>query len=55
MGGLFAAHLARKGLIDFLFVDRTFSDLEEVPVYSMGLWAKWLLKVFTLWKSTDST
>mmetsp|Transcript_30098 Transcript_30098/g.29351 ORF Transcript_30098/g.29351 Transcript_30098/m.29351 type:complete len:111 (-) Transcript_30098:819-1151(-) len=31
MGGMVAAHLARKGLVDFLMVDRTFSSLESVP------------------------
>lgn len=55
MGGLIAAHLARKGLIDFLFADRTFSSLEEVPVYSMGNWAKWGLKIFAMWKETGGT
>lgn len=55
MGGLIATHLARKGLVDFLFTDRTFSSLDEVPVYSMGLWAKYAIKFFTLWKNLDST
>lgn len=55
MGGMIAAHLARKGLVDFLFVDRSFSSLEEVPVYSMGHWAKWGIKIFTMWKSMDAT
>jgi hypothetical protein len=55
MGGLVAAHLARKGLVDFLFADRTFSSLEEVPVYSMGVWAKWMIKIFARWKETDGT
>jgi esterase/lipase len=31
MGGMIAVHLARKNLVEFLFVDRTFSDLSEVP------------------------
>lgn len=56
MGGLIAAHLARKGLIDFLFVDRTFSALEDVPIYSMGgVWVKHAMRFFTMWKQTDST
>jgi hypothetical protein len=55
MGGLVAAHLARKGLVDFMFGDRTFSSLEEVPVYSMGAWAKWSVRLFTLWKDVDSS
>jgi hypothetical protein len=49
MGGMIATHLARRGLIDFLFVDRTFYDLQEVPVYSMGVWSKYALKFLTLW------
>jgi hypothetical protein len=49
MGGLIAAHLGRKGLVDFLFADRTFYSLEEVPIYTMGVWAKWAIKIFTLW------
>lgn len=55
MGGLIAAHLARKNLADFLFADRTFASLEEVPVYSMGAWAKWAIKIFALWKGCDAT
>jgi len=55
MGGMVATHLARKGLVDFLFVDRTFYDLQEVPVYSMGLWSKYALKFLTLWQGVDST
>lgn len=55
MGGLIAVHLARKGLVDFLFADRTFYSLEEVPVYSMGVWAKWAMKIFALWEDVDST
>lgn len=55
MGGLVAAHLARKGLVDFLFADRTFSSLEIVPVFTMGTWAKWCMKIFTLWKDSDAT
>ena len=55
MGGMIATHLARRGLIDFLFVDRTFYDLQEVPVYSMGVWSKYALKILTLWSGVDST
>ena len=55
MGGMVAAHLARKGLVDFLFVDRSFYDLQEVPVYSMGKWAKYALKFLTIWQGGDST
>ena len=55
MGGLVATHLARKGLVDFLFSDRTFYSLEAVPVYTMGAWAKWAIKIFTMWKEIDGT
>lgn len=55
MGGIVATHLARKGLVDFLFADRTFSSLDNVPIYNMGNWAKWGIKIFTLWKDLDST
>jgi hypothetical protein len=55
MGGLFASHLARKGLVDFVFADRTFFNLEIVPIYSMGSWARWAIKLFAMWKDMDST
>lgn len=55
MGGMIAIHLARKGLVDFMFADRTFYSLEEVPVYSLGSWAKWFTKIFAMWKDVDST
>ena len=54
MGGMFATHLARKGLVDFLFSDRSFSNLEDVPIYSMGLWAKWAIKIFSCWSKVDA-
>ena len=50
-----ACHLARKGLVDFMFADRTFYSLEEVPVYSMGSWAKYGMKAFSWWKDLDMT
>jgi hypothetical protein len=55
MGGMIAIHLARKGLVEFLFTDRTFFDLREVPIYSMGLWAKYAISLFTLWGNLDSS
>jgi hypothetical protein len=55
MGGMIASHLARKGLVDFLFADRTFSALDLVPIYSMGMWAYWGMKIFSLWKDLDQT
>jgi hypothetical protein len=55
MGGMVASYLARKGLVDFLFADRTFYDIQEVPVYSMGSWAKYAIKFLTLWRDLDSS
>ena len=55
MGGIIATHLARKGHVDFLFADRTFYDLQEVPIYSMCLWTKYAIKMFTLWTELDSS
>jgi hypothetical protein len=53
MGGMIAAHLARKNLVDFLLVDRSFKSLEDVPVYSMGgSWVKYAMRFFTGWPST---
>jgi alpha/beta superfamily hydrolase len=31
IGGLAASHLGRIGAVDFLFMDRTFSDLQSIP------------------------
>jgi len=31
MGGLAVSHLARRGKVDFAFLDRTFSAIENVP------------------------
>lgn len=55
MGGMIAAHLARKNLVEFLFVDRTFYDLSEVPQYSMGGWTKNAVRFLTLWRDLDSS
>lgn len=55
MGGLVACYLGRKGLVDFIFADRTFSNLDNVPIYSLGAWAKWSMKFFTFWKDVDAT
>lgn len=55
MGGLIAAHLGRKGLVDFIFADRTFSSLDDVPLYTMGKWAKFGMKLFTMWKGCEIT
>jgi len=40
-------------LVDFVICDRTFGDLENVPRWSIGLWAKIGLKILLEW-NTDS-
>lgn len=55
MGGLLAAHLGKKGLVDFIFADRSFSALSEVPVYSFGSWSKYAMKLFTMWDKDQVT
>jgi hypothetical protein len=54
MGGACAAHLGRKGLVDFVLCDRTFGQLQEVPKYSMGAWAQVGIRVLLEW-DTDSS
>lgn len=53
IGGVVATHLARKGLVDFLFADRTFSSLDEVAAQMLGSWARHGLQFFTLWLETE--
>ena len=55
IGGVVATHLGRKGLVDFLFADRTFMSLEKVAKYTMGNWAQYGLPFFTMWWNTDVT
>ena len=47
IGGVVATHLARKGLVEFLFADRTFRSLDTVAKYSIGSWTQWALPFFT--------
>lgn len=49
LGGIIACDLARHCEIDFLFVDRGFSRLNEIVQYSFGTWAKYLLKLISKW------
>lgn len=49
LGGIVACHLARHCEIDFLFVDRGFSRLNEIVQFSFGTWAKYLLKLISKW------
>lgn len=55
IGGLVASHLARKGLVNFLFADRTFTALDEVAAQMLGEWARYGLRFFTMWLNTDVT
>ena len=55
VGGVVATHIARKGYVDFLFADRTFSSLDEVVKYSFGRWAQILLPLFMLTFDMDLT
>lgn len=55
IGGVVATHLARKGLVEFLFADRTFRSLDNAARYSVGAWAKWALPLITFWFDTDLT
>ena len=55
IGGVVATHLARKGLVEFLFADRTFMSLTRTAQFSVGTWAAYLLPFFTFWWDTDLT
>jgi hypothetical protein len=55
IGGIVASHLARKGLVDFLFADRTFMSLNEVASAMLGAWAGYGLPILTGWLDTDVT
>ncbi len=49
LGGAVAAHVAKKAGCDFLFSDRTFSDLDAVAEYSVGAFAAAAMKQVTGW------
>ena len=55
IGGVIATHLARKGMVEFLFADRTFRSLDRAAKYSVGAWAQYALPFFTFWFDTDLT
>ena len=42
MGGSVACHIARNCKVEFLFADRTFSKLTDVPLISFGKLARWM-------------
>lgn len=52
VGGLAATRLGRSGLVDFLMVDRSFSDLLVIPRQASTLLPP-LLKGITLWQNPD--
>lgn len=54
LGGIVAAHIARKCEVDFLFVDRSFDKLSEVVQYSFGKWAKVMMKTVKKWETEAS-
>ena len=53
LGGAVASHIARVSEVDFLFVDRSFSKLNELVQFSFGKWARHLLFIVSQW-SLDS-
>ena len=55
IGGVVATHLARKGLVDFLFADRTFRSLEHTAKHGIGVWAGFALPFFTFCFDSDLT
>ena len=55
IGGVVATHLARKGLVEFLFADRTFHSLAHAAKHSVGVWAQYALPFFTFWFDSDLT
>jgi hypothetical protein len=55
IGGLPACHLASKGLVDFIFADRSFSSLEEIVFnYPLGWLLKYIYKLF-FFDNSDNT
>ena len=47
VGGSVACYLARRGLVDFCFIDRSFSALDTVAGSMLGQWAKIGIKLIT--------
>jgi len=50
LGGMVATYLGANSKIDFLFVDRSFSSLEEVAFHNFGKWGWVAYKIFGRWK-----
>jgi len=54
IGGIAAAHLGRIGYIDFLFLDRTFSDLMSFPKqYHPAM--SFILQFLTMWDNPQNS
>lgn len=54
IGGLAATHLGRIGAVDFMMIDRSFSELISIP----RQWSKYLppiMKFITMWDNPDSS
>jgi hypothetical protein len=55
IGGSVACHLAREGLLSFVYVDRSFSGLDMVPRFSMGKWSYFGIRILTgIWNQDSS-
>ena len=56
MGGLIACHIARKGLVDFVFADRAFSSLAEAAnQMGLGPIVNRIFKIVTGWTHSETT
>ena len=53
IGGLTAARLGRLGLVDFLFMDRCFSNLQEIP-RQVNRCLPPFLQLVTMWQNPDN-
>lgn len=49
LGGAVATYVARYCEIDFLFVDRSFSKLNELVQYNFGKWGRYILYIVSHW------
>ena len=53
VGGLAATHLGRIGAVDFMMLDRTFSDLQSFPRQFHSMFSH-LLKFITMWENPNN-
>jgi len=49
-GGCIAAHLANKSTVEFVFLDRCFSSLNDMALYSFGKVASFIYKYIGRWR-----